>query len=181
MNLNRVIDDELRISVFEPAEAAELSRLVDENRAYLKKWLPWLDKNHKEEDSLNFIGSSLQAIEKKEMMVWGVKSRNNLVGVISFNVINWSTGTVQIGYWLAESETGKGLISKCVCAIEELAFDEMGIEKVEIRCAEENWPSRRIPENLGYKHEGIIRRAENLYGRFVDHAVYGKLKSERQR
>lgn len=181
MELSRAIDEKLDISIVEPVMAADLFCLVDANRLYLKKWLPWLDVNCSEEDSLNFINSSAQAYEKKEQIVWAIKFRDKLVGVISFNEINWSTRTVQIGYWLAESETGRGLISKCVSTIEALAFDEMDIEKVEIRCAVENWPSRKIPKKLNYKLEGIIRRAENLYGQFVDHAVYGKLKIERGR
>lgn len=181
MKSNRIVDDQLCISGLEPAMAADLFRLVDGNRTYLKRWLPWLDANRSEEDSLNFINNSLLAFEKKEQIVWAVNFRDKVVGIISFNVINWSTRTAQIGYWLAEAETGKGLISKCVTSIEGLAFDEMELEKIEIRCAVENWSSRRIPENLGYSLEGVIRRAENLYGRIVDHAVYGKLKIERDR
>jgi ribosomal-protein-serine acetyltransferase len=49
---------------------------------------------------------------------------------------------------------------------------------VSIRCAIENGRSRAIPERLGFGFEGICRESEWLNDRFVDHAIYGLLRTD---
>jgi ribosomal-protein-serine acetyltransferase len=36
--------------------------------------------------------------------------------------------------------------------------------------------SRAIPERLGFSNEGVIRNAELVYGKYLDHVVYGLIK-----
>ncbi|MBZ9635229.1 methyltransferase domain-containing protein [Clostridium sp. FP1] len=58
-------------------------------------------------------------------------------------------------------------------------FDsKMGLNKIEILIAEENFKSRALPEKYGFKEEGIIRDAEWLNDKYVNHILYGILKSE---
>ncbi|MGM3015922.1 GNAT family N-acetyltransferase, partial [Bacillus cereus group sp. BC329] len=75
--------------------------------------------------------------------------------------------------WLSSEYQGKGIVSKSVLKLVDLAFTELDMEKVQISAASENIPSRNVCERLGFSLEGIISRAENLNGRVVDHAVYG--------
>jgi len=66
-----------------------------------------------------------------------------------------------------------------VCeALTEYAFRELELNKVDIRAAEKNLRSRRIPERLNFKQEGTIRSAEWINDHYVDHVVYGMLKNE---
>jgi ribosomal-protein-serine acetyltransferase len=57
-------------------------------------------------------------------------------------------------------------------------FDDLELHRIQIRCATENARSRGIPERLGFRQEGVLREAEQLDGRFVDHAVYGLLSGD---
>jgi ribosomal-protein-serine acetyltransferase len=66
------------------------------------------------------------------------------------------------------------MTKSCIAYI-NYAFNELKLNRVEIRCAVENSKSRAIPEGLGFKNEGTIREAEWLYDHFVDHIVYGML------
>jgi ribosomal-protein-serine acetyltransferase len=38
--------------------------------------------------------------------------------------------------------------------------------------------SRAIPERLSFRIEGIMRQNEWLYDHFVDHVVYGMIRSD---
>jgi RimJ/RimL family protein N-acetyltransferase len=57
-------------------------------------------------------------------------------------------------------------------ALTDYGFNELKINKVEIRAAVENKNRRGIPERLGFVNEGCIRHAEWLYDHYVDHVVY---------
>jgi len=101
-----------------------------------------------------------------------------VVGVIGYNQIDQGLAKVSIGYWLAERWQGNGIITRACQALVHHAFEEMGMEKVEISAALENEPSRAVCERLGMQQEGITRRAERLADRVVDHVHYGLLRDD---
>jgi ribosomal-protein-serine acetyltransferase len=69
------------------------------------------------------------------------------------------------------------MTASCGCLL-DYAFRNLGMNRVEIRCATGNTRSRAIPERLGFKEEGTVRQAEWLYDHYVDHVVYSMLRDE---
>lgn len=63
-------------------------------------------------------------------------------------------------------------------ALVNFSLRDLGLHRVEIRCAEENVKSRAIPERLGFVKEGFLREVEWLHDHYVDHVVYSKLSGE---
>jgi hypothetical protein len=45
------IDEETELRIYEERHAQEVAELVDQNRAYLRQWLPWVDNSRTVEDS----------------------------------------------------------------------------------------------------------------------------------
>lgn len=54
------IDDDLELRLLEERHAEELFALTDQNRAYLREWLPWLDNNRSLSDTKEFIKNALK-------------------------------------------------------------------------------------------------------------------------
>ncbi len=79
---------------------------------------------------------------------------------------------------MTQRDEGKGIVTQACQAIIDYIFDDLKLNRVEIRCATQNVRSRAIPERLGFKTEGILRQSEWLYNHFVNHIVYGLLVSE---
>lgn len=104
--------------------------------------------------------------------------RGKVIGIASFNTINWSNKTAYVGYWIHKNYQGQGIVTKVVKTLINYAFKSLELNKVEIRMATGNQKSERIPIKLGFKKEGVIRQAEWLYDHYVDHNVYGLLKQE---
>jgi ribosomal-protein-serine acetyltransferase len=174
------IDEETELRIYEERHAQEVAELVDQNRAYLRQWLPWLDDSRTVEDSKAFIRGSLQQFARNEGFQTGIWYRDTFAGGIGYHPIDWAKRKVEIGYWLGESFQGKGLMTKACRTLITYAFAELGLNKVEIHCATENIRSCAIPKRLGFTQEGILRDAEWLYDHFVDLVVYGMLGSEWQ-
>lgn len=62
--------------------------------------------------------------------------------------------------------------------IAQWAFEEAGLNRLEIRAAADNKRGRALAERLGFRLEGIARQAKRLNGRFADMAVYAMLAAE---
>ncbi len=97
-----------------------------------------------------------------------------------YNYLDWNNRKTEIGFWLGESFQGKGLVTKSCGVMIDYAFNELKLNRVEMRCGVENTKSRKIPAKLGFREEGIIRQAERLHDHFVDFVIYGLFASEWQ-
>ena len=60
----------------------------------------------------------------------------------------------------------------------DYAFEEMDMNRVEIRCSAENVRSAAVPERLGFKKEGLLRQAEVINGRPHAFLVFGLLAED---
>jgi ribosomal-protein-serine acetyltransferase len=92
--------------------------------------------------------------------------------------MSWEKRQAEIGYWLDKDTQGKGIITRATTTLVTYAFQEYGLNKVEIHAAVGNKKSRAVPERLGFTQEGILRQTEWLNGRAHDMVVYGVLASE---
>lgn len=169
-----------RLRAVEDADVPELFALVEANRAYLRAWMPWLDGTRHEEDLRVWANGEREKAEAGRSVQFVVVEDGSLAGVAGFHEIDWAHRQVDIGYWLAEDRQGRGLMTRAVRALVDLAFDELGLNRITIRVATENVRSRAIPERLGFRHEGVLREAERLYDRYVDLDAYALLASEWQ-
>jgi ribosomal-protein-serine acetyltransferase len=157
------------------ADADELFTLTDNNREYLRTWLPWLDSVTSSVNTRDFIQSTLQQFADNQGFVTAICYEQLIVGVVGYNQIDWQNRIGYIGYWLAEAYQGKGLMTTSCKALIDYGFGVLNLNRLAIACATENKLSRAIPERLGFVHEGTTRDAEWLYDRFVDHEIYAKL------
>jgi ribosomal-protein-serine acetyltransferase len=160
-------------------DVPELFALVDANREYLREWLPWLDSTRHEDDVRTFVEDARQKAAAGVSVQFAIVSDGRIVGVVGFHEIDRADDAVGIGYWVAESEQRRGLVTRGVRALSEMAFGELGLRRVEIHVATENARSRAIPERLGFRHEGVRPQAERLYDRYVDLDVFSLVAEER--
>jgi ribosomal-protein-serine acetyltransferase len=172
------IDEELSIKLVELNDAEKLYALIDKSRIYLREWLPWLDGTTSVEDTKEFIQSCLKNYAENQGITASILFNGEIVGVVSYNHMDWANKIAYIGYWLGEEYQGNGIMVRVVRVLTDYAFHHMGLNKVEIRAAEENEKSRAIPEKLGFVNEGCVRQAEWLYDHYVDHVVYGMLAED---
>jgi len=172
------IDDESELRTYEERHAGVVFAVVDQNREYLREWLPWVDSNVSVEDTREFIRRGLVQQANNDGFQASIWSQGRFAGGIGFHYIDRLNSKTEIGYWLDASLQGKGLMTRACKAMTSYAFREYELNRVEIHCASDNTRSRAIPERLGFIQEGILREASWLYDHFVDDVVYGMLARE---
>jgi len=172
------IDEEIKLKIPTIQDAEELFELTNQSRSYLREWLPWLDRTTNVEDTKSFLQIVLKGYSDNNSLTALILYKGKIVGTAGFNKIDWTNKIGSIGYWLGNEYQGHGIMTKVAKGLTTYAFEELKLNRVEIRAAEQNYKSRAIPERLGYTFEGQVRQAEWLYDHYVDHLVYGILIDE---
>jgi ribosomal-protein-serine acetyltransferase len=160
-------------------DAEALHRVVEANRERLALYMPWAAEQTPD-GTVAFVERSVRGMEDGEDLQAALTRDGELVGMAGFVDVSLVHRKTAIGYWLAESEQGRGTMTQAVQALVEEAFARWEIERVEIRVATSNTRSRAIPERLGFTAEGTLRRAHRVGGRPLDEVVYSLLAGDQR-
>jgi ribosomal-protein-serine acetyltransferase len=172
------IDERRSLRLFEEADAEELHDVVVANREYLARWMFWA-ADQTLEGTREFIRTSRRQLGENQGFQLAITVDGKIVGVLGFHRLDWQNRATSIGYWIAEDAQGHGTVTEAVRALTSYAFGTWKLNRVEIRAGVENLRSRAIPERLGFVEEGVLRHAERVGGRFIDHVVYAMLAGDR--
>lgn len=152
---------------------------VDRNRHVLREWLPFVDNTWKAADTEIFIKSVLQAKGAKPDLVYEIHYYNDFAGLIALKEIDSWNKKTELGYWLIPEFQGKGIMIHSCATLVNLAFEQLGMHRIQIKVGVGNARSSVIPEKLGFKFEGIERNGERFNDRYIDLEVYSLLKNDK--
>ncbi|HLR23581.1 MAG TPA: GNAT family protein [Pseudogracilibacillus sp.] len=172
------VNDDITLRMLSARDSEALFRITDESRGYLKRWLPWLDSIRTSHDSLEFIKNTFHSYNNRTGITSGIFLHGELVGIIGYNYLDFRNKIGSIGYWLSENQQGKGIMTVSIRALIHYGFENLKLNRIEIRIAEQNIQSQKVVNRIGFYYEGHIRDAEWLYDHYVDHFVYSMLKKE---
>ena len=173
------VEKNIELRQIKLSDAAEIFSLVNSQREYLGEWLPFVKNTKEQKDTETFIKSKANAPEEKSEYIFTIRKKNVFIGIISLVSTNKKNKKTEIGYWLSENEQKQGIITKSVKKLCGFVFNELEFNRIQIKCATGNEPSKNIPKRLGFKFEGIERDGELFYeNTFYDLEVYSLLKKE---
>jgi len=170
--------DDIVLDLLEERDADELYALVDANREHLQRFLPWA-RIATPENERAFLRASLERFARGGGFDAGIRVGGTLAGALGIFNVRADVRRAEIGYWLAESFQGRGVMTRAVAGLARVLFEERGFNRLEIRCQSENLPSRRVAERLGFRHEGTLRAVHaTASGLSADLEVFGLMRSE---
>jgi ribosomal-protein-serine acetyltransferase len=102
--------------------------------------------------------------------------QQQFAGIIGLKDTDFDNKKTEIGYWLSESFQHKGIITRSAKILINYIFNEMELNRVQLKAATENYKSQAVAERLGFTQEGIERDGELHSRGFVDLMVFGMLK-----
>jgi RimJ/RimL family protein N-acetyltransferase len=84
----------------------------------------------------------------------------------------------EIGYAVWPSARGRGVARRALGLLTRWGFDELGLERLELRISVANAASERVAERAGYRREGVLRSVHFKEGRRIDLGVWSLLRSD---
>ena len=164
------LPDDFGLRPLRADDAPDIFTAIDTQREHLGRWLPFVAATHRVEQTREVVAAMLADPANP---VFTLRVGDAFAGLIGFKSADSTTRTIEIGYWLRSEYQGRGLMTAAVEALCRMAFGQMGMENVEIKCAAGNLRSNRIPLRLGFRLDRIEVRGEQLAdGEFTDLNVY---------
>lgn len=149
-----------------PDDAAELARLLSGNREFLAPFEP------ERADDFFTIAAQRAQIEAQDYL-YGILDEDVLSGTVGLsNVVRGSFCSANLGYWVGEARTGRGLATRAVGEIVDVAFTELGLHRLEAGTLLDNVASQRVLEKNRFTRIGIAPRYLRIAGAWRDHVLF---------
>lgn len=172
------VNEKIRISLLNQIDSQTFFKLMKKNYEYLGQFMPRIFETKTVEDTKIVIKKFLVEFANNNGFKAGIYYEDVLVGVCGFKYIDWYNKKTELMYWIDENFSGRGIVSKCVLILSEIAFKDYSLNKVIIKAREDNTASRKVAEKCDFHLEGKILKDEFANGKFNNIYIYGKFKDK---
>lgn len=172
------VDDDLELALPDEEGLEEAYAVIMSNYDHLREWSHWLNEDFSFEKARDFHRRNIEKFDSGEEITLRIIFKGKIVGSVELYHIDKRHRSAEIGYWLSKDHTRRGLMTLSVRRVLEHAFEELGLNRIVMKCVPENVKSRAIPEKMGFTAEGTERQSGWMHTRFVDFVVYSLLAEE---
>ncbi|NQW18727.1 MAG: GNAT family N-acetyltransferase [Chloroflexi bacterium] len=183
-----IVDDEITLRLQSPDNAELLHEIIDAERDRLaierRVSFPATSAEHR--NRLKEMDADRAARREIDYAIWLTKPSPDpavprqvppwqMVGEVRFQDLEGENNAGLMHYWLRESCTGKGIMTRAARAMTRNGFEELKLNRIEISVISTNEASRGVPVRLGYEYEGTLRDEIVRLGAHHDLAIYSLL------
>jgi len=145
-----VVGERLCLDVWRADMVEEVRTLVQRSQATLSAFLPWADPMPSREEEAAAQATSEVRWRDGRMAGWMLLEDGAIRGMVGLHR-RGGPDELEIGYWLDDAATGRGLMSEACTMATDVAFSVDGIDAVEIIHDSANHRSAGVPARLGYR------------------------------
>jgi [ribosomal protein S5]-alanine N-acetyltransferase len=103
-----------------------------------------------------------------------------IVGAVNLrNIMRGAMLGATLGYGLAPDATGHGYMTEAALRMVRIAFQDLGLHRVETNIMPHNAPSLAVAERAGFVREGLSPRYLQINGKWEDHVRLSRTAHER--
>lgn len=177
INVLRLYGKNIVLKVLTPEDANSVLQYYIKNKDYLKPFEP-----SREEDFYTFEVQKEIIIENYKQFLNGVSINFGIykggifIGKIQVSNITYGVfKSAAIGYSIDEDYQGKGYMKEAVSLIEDYAFNEMELHRIEASTLVDNVKSQGVLLGRGFKELGVNEKYLFINGKWMDHITFYKI------
>jgi len=125
---------------------------VTDSLDHLRPWMPWA-ADYTRQAAAGFLAASACGWEDGSEYNYAIVTDGTLAGGCGL-MARIGPGGLEIGYWVRQGYTRRGLATTASAALVEQAFRLPDVERVEIVIDELNLASAGVPRKLGFTEAG---------------------------
>jgi [ribosomal protein S5]-alanine N-acetyltransferase len=161
-------------------DAPVLAKLLRLNRDFLAPWEPLRDENYFTVDGQHAVlRADLEQHEQGAKLPHVIlDDSDRVIGRITLSgIVRASFQSCAMGYWVSAADNGRGFATAAVREMVGVAFEELGLHRVQAETLLHNVRSQRVLERNGFVRYGMAPEYLNICGRWQDCAMYQVVKT----
>ena len=158
---------------------AALFEAVAESKNEISPWMEWCHSDYSAYETEQWVESRNQAWEQgKEYSFLTLDAQSKQVlGNCGLNDVHARHRFANMGYWIRTSRTREGAATEAIRLLADFGFTTLGLVRIEIVVAVENFASQRAAEKAGACREGLLRNRITYRGEFHDAYMFSLIPS----
>ena len=172
-----VVNSQIHLSEFRPSDKPALIEHLNDRDIYdrtLRIPFPYTDASADEWLSLYAKATDQHGQPAHFAIRTGDDALIGGCGLNDFEV--GKSHRAEIGYWLAKSLWGRGIMTAVVQRVCQHAFDDFGLAKITAHVFTHNPASARVLEKCGFQQEGLLRKHFLKDGKLIDAWLFALIK-----
>ena len=166
------------IRQLEATDAEALADLVQRDRSFLEPWEPVRPDSYftlaGQRDATS-DALALQAAGRGHSWVI-LDETGSVAGRINLNnIVRGPFQSASVGYWLSQDAGGRGLATRAVVEVTDVAFGLLGLHRLEAGTIPENHRSQAVLLRAGFERFGYAVAYLNIAGRWRDHLLFQRI------
>jgi [ribosomal protein S5]-alanine N-acetyltransferase len=175
------VNDQVRLSEIREADKPALVRHLAHKEIY--NWTLRIPYPYTEADADAWLPLvAADTAKYGRPVTWAIRDeQDRLIGVVGLDGIetepSFRSHRAEIGYWLAKSYWGRGIMTDVVRAVCEHGHREFGLVRITANVFAGNVASMRVLEKCGFVCEGpLLKKAYQKDDRFIDGRLYALVR-----
>jgi ribosomal-protein-alanine N-acetyltransferase len=149
-----------------PQDAEEVTRLLVGNRERHRPFVPLRS------DEFFTVDAQRERLTGSDH-VYGILDADALAGTITLsNLVGDPFRSATVGYWVDDARRGRGLATRALAAIAEVAFGALELHRLEAATLVENAASQRVLEKNRFVRIGLAPHYLRIAGVWRDHVLF---------
>lgn len=147
------------IAVISLGDAWNLCDLMVANENRFRRYFPkTLEQNLTPTLSKAFTEKKVAEFKKREEFLFTIKKKksNAIVGLVYIKKLDWQKNQGEFAYCIGYQYQNQGIISSAVKALSAYAFNELGLEILQIIVHKDNIASVKVAENSGFSWQKTL-------------------------
>lgn len=154
---------------------------MTDNRAFLAPWEPLRDDGYftveRQSALLEQAVRDHRAGTSVPLAI--LDSGGRIVGRLNISsIVRGALQSASVGYWVSGAHNGRGLATGAVADARRIAFEELGLHRLQAETLIRNTGSQRVLERNGFTPYGVAPQYLRIAGRWQDHILYQLLNPE---
>lgn len=172
-----VVRDDITLSQITWDDRAAYLRLLNETDLFRQR-MGVMPYPYTEVDADNWLSKAVaERFEVDRCRSWAIREGRELIGGIGIGGATRNE-KAEMGYWLAQSHWGRGIVTDAVRCLCRFVFAEYGLQRIIAHTFHINPASSRVLEKAGFTLEGTLRGDFYRDGQALDVRCYGLMRDE---